>query len=62
MTKQNVFLFNLFKVHIRIASPPLLHPCYMGINIPTRDELIGNKLKPDELAKYVGRLKMNLSK
>lgn len=42
------------EVHIRIASPPLLHPCYMGINIPTRDELIGNKLKPDELAKYVG--------
>lgn len=27
----------------------------MGINIPTRDELIGNKLKPDELAKYVGK-------
>lgn len=42
------------EVHIRIASPPLLHPCYMGINIPTRDELIANKLKPDELAKYVG--------
>lgn len=42
------------EVHIRVASPPLLHPCYMGINIPTRDELIANKLKPDELAKYVG--------
>lgn len=27
----------------------------MGINIPTRDELIANKLKPDELAKYVGK-------
>lgn len=43
------------EVHIRIASPPLIHPCYMGINIPTRDELIANKLKPDELAKYVGK-------
>lgn len=42
------------EVHIRIASPPLLHPCYMGINIPTRDELIANKLGPEELAKYVG--------
>lgn len=42
------------EVHIRVASPPLIHPCYMGINIPTRDELIANKLKPDELAKYVG--------
>lgn len=42
------------QVHIRIASPPLLHPCYMGINIPTRDELIANKLGPEELAKHVG--------
>lgn len=44
------------EVHIRIASPPLLHPCYMGINIPTRDELIANKLTPDQLAKHVGML------
>lgn len=42
------------EVHIRIASPPLLHPCYMGINIPTRDELIANKLGPEELARHVG--------
>ncbi|XP_025833981.1 amidophosphoribosyltransferase-like [Agrilus planipennis] len=42
------------EVHIRIASPPLLYPCYMGINIPTREELIANKLKPAELAKHVG--------
>lgn len=48
------------EVHIRIASPPLLHPCYMGINIPTRDELIANKLKPDELAKYVGKFTQHL--
>lgn len=42
------------EVHIRIASPPLLYPCYMGINIPTREELIANKLNPNELANYVG--------
>ncbi|KAF2901084.1 hypothetical protein ILUMI_05140 [Ignelater luminosus] len=42
------------EVHIRIASPPLLYPCYMGINIPTREELIANKLNPKELAKHVG--------
>ncbi|XP_072383061.1 amidophosphoribosyltransferase-like [Diabrotica undecimpunctata] len=33
------------EVHIRVASPPLKYPCYMGINIPTREELIMNKLK-----------------
>ncbi|XP_022904907.1 amidophosphoribosyltransferase-like [Onthophagus taurus] len=42
------------EVHIRIASPPLLFPCYMGINIPTREELIANRLTPKELAVHVG--------
>lgn len=42
------------EVHIRIASPPLQYPCYMGINIPTREELIANKLNADQLAKHVG--------
>lgn len=43
------------EVHIRIASPPLKYPCYMGINIPTKEELIANKLNTDELAEYVGK-------
>ena len=43
------------EVHIRIASPPLKYPCYMGINIPTREELVANKLNSEELAAYVGR-------
>ncbi|XP_055370882.1 amidophosphoribosyltransferase-like [Condylostylus longicornis] len=42
------------EVHIRIASPPLQYPCYMGINIPTREELIANKLKSKQLAELVG--------
>ncbi|CAH1778054.1 unnamed protein product [Owenia fusiformis] len=42
------------EVHIRIASPPIKHPCYMGINIPTKDELIANKLSADKLAHYLG--------
>jgi amidophosphoribosyltransferase len=46
---------SLFQVHVRVASPPLLYPCYMGINIPTREELIANKLDPVKLAKHVGK-------
>jgi len=42
------------EVHIRIASPPIKYPCYMGINIPTREELIANKLDPPQLAEAVG--------
>lgn len=47
-------VFFLLKVHIRIASPPLLYPCYMGINIPTREELIANKLDTLGLAEHTG--------
>ncbi|KAG8147888.1 hypothetical protein E2320_022786, partial [Naja naja] len=25
------------EVHIRVASPPIKFPCYMGINIPTKE-------------------------
>lgn len=42
------------EVHIRIASPPLHYPCYMGINIPTREELIANHLAPEQLALTLG--------
>ena len=47
----------MFQVHIRIASPPLKYPCYMGINIPTREELIANKMNIDNLAKHLGMYK-----
>ncbi|XP_042875268.1 amidophosphoribosyltransferase-like isoform X2 [Penaeus japonicus] len=42
------------EVHIRIASPPIQHPCYMGINIPTKGELIANTKAPEELAGFIG--------
>ncbi len=28
------------EVHTRIASPPIISPCYLGIDMPTRDELV----------------------
>lgn len=44
------------EVHIRVASPPLKYPCYMGINIPTKEELIANKLNDTrEFAERVGK-------
>jgi amidophosphoribosyltransferase len=46
--------FGAKEVHIRIASPPLQYPCYMGINIPTREELIANHHTPQELAEKLG--------
>jgi amidophosphoribosyltransferase len=28
------------EVHMRIGSPPIISPCYLGINMATRDELV----------------------
>jgi amidophosphoribosyltransferase len=41
------------EVHLRISSPPTTHPCYYGIDTPTRSELIASSHSPDEIAKYV---------
>nr|DBA29171.1 TPA: hypothetical protein GDO54_009424 [Pyxicephalus adspersus] len=42
------------KVHIRVASPPIKYPCYMGINIPTKEELIAKRPEFNDLAGYIG--------
>lgn len=31
------------EVHIRVASPPVRHPCHLGVDISTRQELVANK-------------------
>jgi len=42
------------EVHVRIASPPVKFPCYMGINIPTSSELLANKLNSESTAQFLG--------
>ncbi|KAI4829349.1 hypothetical protein KUCAC02_023395 [Chaenocephalus aceratus] len=42
------------EVHIRVASPPIRYPCYMGINIPTKEELIANRPEFQDIAGYIG--------
>eukprot|EP01147_Barroeca_monosierra_P010514 gene10514-2642_t len=42
------------EVHVRVASPPLKYPCYMGINIPTRNELIANQVPMERMAEHFG--------
>jgi amidophosphoribosyltransferase len=41
------------EVHLRISSPPTTHPCYYGIDTPTRSELIASSHSPEEIARYV---------
>ena len=35
------------EVHVRIASPPITHPCFYGVDTSTRDELISARKEVD---------------
>lgn len=41
------------EVHIRIGSPPILAPCYLGIDMKTRDELIAANNTIEEISEQI---------
>lgn len=41
------------EVHVRISSPPITCPCYYGIDISTKTELIASSMKVEEIRKYL---------
>lgn len=42
------------EVHVRISSPPFLHPCYFGTDVPSCDQLIAHNNTVDEICKMIG--------
>lgn len=42
------------EVHMRISSPPFLWPCYFGIDVPERHQLIAYNHTVDEICKEIG--------
>ncbi len=42
------------EVHMRISSPPFLHPCYFGTDIDSRDKLIACRMSLDDVCKHIG--------
>lgn len=42
------------EVHVRIASPPIKHPCFYGIDTANQNELIAAKLSIEEIRQYIG--------
>lgn len=40
------------EIHVRIASPPIAHPCYYGIDIPDPDELLINRVDREDLPDF----------
>ena len=42
------------EVHMRIASPPITNPCYYGVDMSTREELISSSRTVDEVCRRIG--------
>jgi amidophosphoribosyltransferase len=41
------------EVHLRIPSPPVRHPCFYGIDMATRDELLASDRTTEEICAYL---------
>ncbi|MEW6050154.1 MAG: amidophosphoribosyltransferase [Candidatus Zixiibacteriota bacterium] len=41
------------EVHFRVSSPPIISPCFFGIDMPTRKELIGANMSVAEIEKFL---------
>ncbi len=41
------------EVHVRISAPPTKYPCFYGMDIPTKSELIASTHTIDEIIKYM---------
>ena len=42
------------EIHVRISSPPFLHPCYYGTDIDSEEHLIACKYRIPEICKMIG--------
>ena len=47
-------------VHVRISCPPVLYPCFMGIDFPTRAELIAGSKKLAHEEDYVEAIRKDI--
>ncbi len=42
------------EVHMRITSPPIISPCFFGIDMGTRWELIAGRMSVEEIRRHIG--------
>jgi amidophosphoribosyltransferase len=42
------------EIHMRICAPPLRHPCFFGVDMATRQELIAAHKTVDEIRDFIG--------
>ena len=42
------------EVHVRISSPPVRHPCFMGIDMANQSELAAHEMTIDQIRQHIG--------
>ena len=42
------------EIHMKVASPPITHPDYYGVDTPKQSELLAAKKNISEMSKYIG--------
>lgn len=42
------------QVHVRISSPPVIMPCYLGVDTPSRESLMASNMTIEEIRKALG--------
>ncbi len=41
------------EVHVRVGSPPVIAPCYYGVNMKSRDQFIANRHTTEEICRII---------
>ncbi len=41
------------EIHFRSASPPIIAPCFLGVDMPTKDDLISANMSKEDLRNYL---------
>lgn len=42
------------EIHLRVSSPPILYPCFYGMDFPTREELLAAKWSVEDIRQFMG--------
>ena len=42
------------EVHVRVGSPPIIAPCYYGVDMKSRDQFIANRHSVEEIRQIIG--------
>ncbi len=47
------------EIHMLVGSPIVCHPCYFGVDMQTKEELVGGKITKDDICKKIGADSLN---